>query len=109
MPRAYEASDNAVSEMAIVDTFTKLIFGEEEAYSDLELGIIQAFRAVDNNVALDSYHEMGEYLRALGVQELIQLVSRVRKRLAAGLHDAAGVSPAAVDTGSHLAVNRRVH
>ena len=47
MQRAYEASDSAVSEMAIVDTFTKLIFGEEDAYSDRELGIIQAFRGTE--------------------------------------------------------------
>ena len=37
----------SVSEMAIVDTFTKLIFGEEEGYSALELSIIEAFRAAD--------------------------------------------------------------
>jgi len=74
-----------VSEMAIVDTFTKLIFGEESEYSGRELMIIQAFRRVDVNVGQDSHHEMGGYLRALGVREMIKLVSRVREQLANGL------------------------
>ena len=77
--------DGSVSEMAIVDTFTKLIFGEEDEYSGIEQSIIQAFRAVDTNVTLDSYREMGIYLRALGVKELIQLVARVQAQLAGGL------------------------
>ncbi len=74
----------AVSEMAIVDTFTKLIFGEEARYSDGELRIILALRGVDNNVALDDHHQMGVYLRALGVNEMIKLVSRVLCHLTSG-------------------------
>ena len=74
----------AVSEMAIVDTFTKLIFGEEARYSDAELRIILALRSVDGNVALDDHHEMGIYLRALGVNEMIKLVSQVQRQLTSG-------------------------
>ena len=81
-----------VSEMAIVDTFTKLIFGEEDEYSHPEQSIIQAFRAVDANVALDNYREMGVYLRALGVREMIQLVARVQEQLAHGVPLASGDS-----------------
>jgi hypothetical protein len=102
MQHAYPPGNGAISEMMIVDTFTKLIFGEQGAYSDLELGIIQAFRAVDTNVALDSHEQMGEYLRALGVEEMIRLVSQVREQLGAGLHPPA-------DTANHLARNRRAH
>ena len=69
-----------VSEMAIVDTFTKLIFGGED-YSSSELLIIQAFRTVDADTLLQTHRDMGEYLRALGVGEMIQLVSRVREQL----------------------------
>ena len=68
-----------VSDMAIVDTFTKLIFGEDDAYSAKELLIIKALREVDANVALDSHRDMGEYLRALGVREMIQMVARVQQ------------------------------
>ena len=67
-----------VSEMLIVDTFTKLIFGEADQYSDHELAIIQALRHVDPNVALDSHTAMGRYLRVLGVREMTGLVGQVR-------------------------------
>ena len=33
---------------------------------------------VDHSVALDSRRDMGDYLRALGVREMIQLVTRVQ-------------------------------
>jgi hypothetical protein len=65
------------SEMEIVDTFTKLIFGVQQDYSDSELAIIQVLRQVDGNIALDGREAMGVYLRALGVSEMIKLVSRV--------------------------------
>jgi len=74
-----------VSEMAIVDTFTKLIFGEESDYTHRELMIIRACRSVDANVSLDSHQDMGGYLRALGVREMIKLVSKVREQLANGV------------------------
>ena len=72
------------SEMAIVDTFTKLIFGEEARYSNLELHIIQNLRSTEPNVALDGHRDMGVYLRALGVNEMIKLVSRVQAQMASG-------------------------
>ena len=80
-----------VSEMAIVDTFTKLIFGEEDAFSPGEELIIEAFRMVDHSVVLDSHRDMGIYLRALGVAEMIQLVTRVQTCLAEGVQALARV------------------
>jgi len=76
--------NNPASEMAIVDTFTKLIFGEEDHFDDTERLIIQALRLVDSSVSRDSYREMGQYLRALGVEEMVQLVARVQRGLAGG-------------------------
>ena len=73
--------DEPVSEMTIVDTFTKLIFGDDSHYTRQELHIIQAFRMVDTNVVFDSHRDMGAYLRALGVREMIQLVKRVQLQL----------------------------
>ena len=85
MKRAVQGGESgAVTDMSIVDTFTKLIFGEAEAYSNQELLIIQALRAVDANVALDSHRDMGVYLRALGVREMIALVGQVQAQLAQG-------------------------
>ena len=69
-----------VTEMAIVNVFTKLIFGDE-SHTSRELMIIQAFRSVDANVGRDSQQEMGEYLRNLGVREMIHLVSRLRQHI----------------------------
>ena len=86
MIRSSKAKCNDVpSEMVIVDTFTKLIFGEGAEYSNQELLIIQALRTADHNISLDSHREMGVYLRALGVREMIALVSRVQDQLANGV------------------------
>jgi len=91
-----------VSEMAIVDTFTKLIFGEDSQYSNRELMIIQAFRMVDPNVVFDSHRDMGAYLQALGVREMVQLVSRVQQQLG----KSTPVMSTPTDTG---ALDRRLH
>lgn len=96
-----------VSEMTIVDTFTKLIFGEDSRYTAKELRIIQALRMVDTNVLFDSHRDMGEYLRALGVQEMIQLVTRVQRQLASDKGALPRVSPASSVRPS--ALHRRVH
>jgi hypothetical protein len=90
--------------MAIVDTFTKLIFDGGDAFSSNEELIIQAFRMVDASVALDTHREMGQYLRALGVRELIQLVTRVQICLGGGLQalSRVGKAPASV-------LDRRAH
>jgi len=111
MQRAYSVTDGgAVSEMAIVDTFTKLIFGEERDYSARELLIIQAFRSVDANVLLDNHRDMGEYLRALGVREMIHLVSRVQEQLVAGMASLTGKNGHALTaSASQKAMNRRAH
>ncbi len=86
MQSAYDTGmSGPVSEIAIVDTFTKLIFGEEDAFSASEELIIQAFRLVDHSVSRDSYTEMGNYLKALGVAEMIRLVTRVQVCLTGGL------------------------
>jgi len=88
--------DGAVSEMAVVDTFTKLIFGEETRYSDTELLIVQALRSAEPNVALDGHRDMGVYLRALGVNEMIKLVSAVQRQMAsARSHPSGRIEPGA--------------
>jgi hypothetical protein len=96
-----------ISEMAIVDTFTKLIFGEDKPYSSQELLIIQALRMVDTNVVFDSHRVMGQYLRALGVGEMVQLVSRVQRQMreqAPPILDGASGEPA-----RDSALDRRAH
>ena len=80
--RAGDTSGATASEMAIVDAFTRLIFGEEDHFDAAELRIVEALRLVDADMAGDSLREMGCYLRALGVAEMIQLVGRVQACLA---------------------------
>ena len=108
MKRAQTSTDGSqVSEMAIVDTFTKLIFGEDSRYSNRELMIIQALRMVDTNVVFDSHRDMGAYLRALGVDEMIKLVARVRQQLAAGMPVMPDTAVSSDRAGRVL--NRRAH
>jgi hypothetical protein len=76
-----EKEDGPVTEMAIVNTFTKLIFGDD-TYTAREISIIEAFQAMDLSVARDGRKEMGEYLRNLGVREMIRLVSGLQQYLA---------------------------
>ena len=75
-----EREDVPVTEMEIVNTFTKLIFGDG-VITLRELEIVEGFRSVDANVLRDNHAELGEYLRNLGVREMIQLVSRVRQQM----------------------------
>ena len=110
MQSAYDFSEGGpVSELAIVDTFTRLIFGEQD-YNPREMQIIQAFRMADPNVFLDSHQGMGEYLRGLGVREMIQLVSRMQKQLLSGVQLMAdNAAHAALASAGHHVMNRRAH
>ncbi|WP_116367177.1 hypothetical protein [Parahaliea mediterranea] len=74
------APPGELSEIVIVDTFTRLIFGDDgSAYSPAELGVIDTLRRVEPDVAEDDLQAMGEFLRALGVSEMISLVGRVQQ------------------------------
>ena len=105
MKRAQTDAEVQIGEIAIVDTFTKLIFGEEARYSELELTIIQAFRTADANVVLDSHRDMGTYLRALGVSEMIKLVSAVQDQMTLGKP----LVGAAVTNNHGTGLNRHAH
>jgi hypothetical protein len=103
MKHAYKYyAGGQVSEMAIVDTFTKLIFGETDHLSDTEESIIRTFRLVDGSVSLDTHAQMGDYLRALGVAEMIHLVTLVQTCISDGLPALASASRASV-------LDRRAH
>lgn len=70
------------SEMEIVDTFTHLIFWGDGELSPEESAILRTLLQVDQNAARISADaapgDVGAYLRALGVREMIQLVARVQ-------------------------------
>ena len=75
------STSDSISEMGIVDTFTRLIFADTETFSASERTVIAAFRRVEINVFRDTPEQMGEYLRNLGVREMIQLVARIRQQI----------------------------
>ena len=104
-PAKPAAPTSNVSEMAVVDTFTKLIFDQSSEYSSEERSIIEALRLVDDNLLPDTPREMGAYLRALGVEEMIALVSHVVERFA-GSPPAAGIGRS--ETASPRA-SRHIH
>lgn len=84
------SQEGTVSEMSIVDTFTQLIFEEVSHFNEMELMIVSAVRAARPNLSLDDPGEMGVYLRALGVSEMITLVSEVQLQIASGHSHLAG-------------------
>ena len=77
-----DSFQTAPSEMEIVDTFTRLILAGDEDLSVRDQSIIHALCLVDDNAAqcrADDYpREIGVYLRALGVSEMIRLVKQVQ-------------------------------
>ena len=77
-----DSLDAVPSEMEIVDTFTRLIFGAGQVLSPREQAILTALCSVDDHAAQrdseDDLQEVGAYLRALGVTEMIRLVGKVR-------------------------------
>jgi hypothetical protein len=112
MRYTYSDSDrdvNHISEMAIVDTFTRLIFADDSGFDLREELIIETFRTVDANVLLDSYVEMGEYLRNLGVREMIHLVSRIREQVLDEVDAAMSRLSDAKSMGANTASRRDSH
>ena len=78
-----EDTPDLPTELEIVDTFTKLIFGDE-TYTSRERATITALRLADERLAPDDLAEIGCYLRALGVVEMIKLVHRVQAQFHPG-------------------------
>lgn len=66
-----------LSEMAIVDVFTRLIFSAPDD-SVLEARVVEALRRMYPVECEGSAVDIGAWLRALGVREMIKLVGRVR-------------------------------
>jgi len=73
--------EGPMSEIEIVNAFTKLIFGED-IYSARELCIVEALQTLNTGFLCDSRNAAGEYLRNLGVREMIELVSGLQEWLA---------------------------
>ncbi len=78
-------------EMAVVDVFTQVIFGIEQEFSAEQEAILSALRLEESAAGADLY-DLAEHLRSLDVPEMVELVGRVRRRLAEGCATLAAVS-----------------
>ncbi len=68
-----------IDEMSIVDVLTKLIFNTDSDLNETELLIVSLLAQVDNPMPSTSRRDISEYLRAMGVDEMIQLVGQLKR------------------------------
>jgi hypothetical protein len=90
-----------ISEMVIVDTFTRLIFGDDSEFDHRERLILEALGALDGSIVVTEPLAVGDYLRALEVSEMITLVAAVRARLEQAVPVLTGAASATVAAQSH--------
>ena len=76
-----EAGASIFDEMSIVDVLTKLIFDAEVELHGTELLVVELLGQVDTSLAASSRRDVGEYLRAMGVDEMIAVVNRIKRLL----------------------------
>lgn len=101
-PAEIGANPTGISEMAIVDTFTKLIFGEDREYTDQEIQIIDAFSLAEFGVPSRDPSVLGAMLRELGVRQMIDLVVRVRDVLSMQASVVPGQTTGSGDSASQV-------
>jgi hypothetical protein len=67
-----------MDEMSIVDIFTKLIFDAQSALDDSEVQVLALLTHYDDTLLKASRRDVSEYLRAMGVDEMIKVVSELK-------------------------------
>lgn len=68
-----------LDEMAIVDVLTRLIFDADAELQDAELLVLELLEQIDDSLLGAARRDISEYLRAMGVDEMIQVVNRIKK------------------------------
>jgi hypothetical protein len=68
-----------IDEMSIVDVLTKLIFDSDTALDDTEMMIVGLLRQIDSRLLGVSRRDVCEYLRSMGVDEMIDIVGLVKQ------------------------------
>ena len=74
-------NDQSLTEMAIVDIFTQLIFDAESSLDVTAALVVDALGQVEPYVVGASRRDLSEYLRAMPVDEMIEVVGRVKDSL----------------------------
>ncbi len=80
MGRAKDGT-NLIDEMSIVDIFTKLIFDADSPLDTAEQSVIELLGLVDPSVLDVSRRDVSEYLRSMGVDEMIAAVGKVKGQM----------------------------
>ncbi|WP_101758352.1 hypothetical protein [Oceanicoccus sp. KOV_DT_Chl] len=70
-----------IDEMSVVDVFTRLIFDAEAVLDDTEMLVIECLADVDNSLLNAPRRDISEFLRAMGVDEMITVVAKVKRML----------------------------
>ncbi|MCR8922436.1 hypothetical protein NO559_06605 [Dasania sp. GY-MA-18] len=74
-----EDSDS-ISEMAIVDLFTRLIFDADAVLDESDQLVLAILQHSDASLAAASRVDISEYLRAMDVREMIAVVASVKQQ-----------------------------
>lgn len=76
----YTKANGAITdEMSIVDVLTKLIFDADSELQESELMVIELLTQVVESLAGESRRDISEYLRAMGVDEMITVVNHIKR------------------------------
>lgn len=70
---------NHLDEMSIVDVLTKLIFDAESELQGEETLILESLGELDQSLMGRSRLELSEYLRSMGVDEMIAAVNGIKQ------------------------------
>ncbi len=70
-----------IDEMSIVDVFTQLIFDADAVLNDTEVQIIDCLELIEGSLTHSSRRDVGEFLRSMGVDEMISLVAKVKRKM----------------------------
>ncbi|MFT5692951.1 MAG: hypothetical protein ACI92E_002287 [Oceanicoccus sp.] len=70
--------DSSFDEISIVDVLTKLIFDAESDLDETEFLVIRLLGQLDSSVVNASRRDVSEYIRSMGVDEMILVVERIK-------------------------------
>lgn len=71
--------DSEFDEISIVDVLTKLIFDAESDLDEAESRVIKLLGQLDSSVLNASRRDVSEYVRSMGVDEMILVVERIKR------------------------------
>ncbi len=76
-----DTSTELMDEMAIVGVFTRLIFDPDAELDDTELLVVELLAQQEPGLSAATRRELSEHLRAMGVDEMITVVARIKQSI----------------------------